>query len=55
MLNAFKAGWRHGRDQGDGLRSYSVWTRASAYRVGLQLGRLAALDCDRSAELRRAN
>jgi hypothetical protein len=40
MLNAFKAGWRHGRDHGDGLRSYSVWTRASAYRVGLRLGRL---------------
>jgi hypothetical protein len=41
MLNAFKAGWRHGRHDDDNLRTYSVWTRASAYRLGLRLGRLA--------------
>jgi hypothetical protein len=40
-LNAFKAGWRHGRHDDDNLRTYSVWTRASAYRLGLRLGRLA--------------
>jgi hypothetical protein len=41
MLNAFKAGWRHAREKGDSLRAYSNWQRASAYRLGLRLGRLA--------------
>jgi hypothetical protein len=41
MLDAFRAGWRHAREEGAVLRAYSHWAPATAYRMGLRVGSVA--------------
>ena len=41
MFHAFRAGWRHAREEDQVLRAYSHWAPACAYRLGLHLGSLA--------------